>query len=127
MGAGRRRVGEAGWREILGAWEASGQSVAAFCRREGLVPGNFYRWKRRLGNGALQRGSSRGKVQTGGADGPKTFLPVAVRQSSGEHPASPGAGRLAILTAQGARVEVGADFDAETLGRLLDLLERRAC
>jgi transposase-like protein len=49
--------GSRSWTEEEGqrgieAWEASGESVAAFARRVGLVPQRVYWWRRRLGAGA---------------------------------------------------------------------------
>jgi len=36
------------WRKIFGRFEASGLSMAAFCRREGLAKGTFSKWKQRV-------------------------------------------------------------------------------
>jgi len=41
---------EAAWRQRLKRYEGCGLTVEAFCRREGVSPSSFYRWKRRLGN-----------------------------------------------------------------------------
>ena len=37
------------WRGRLRKWQRSGQSVAAFCRAEGVSGASFYAWRRRLG------------------------------------------------------------------------------
>jgi hypothetical protein len=42
----RRSVEE--WRSILEAQERSGHSRLAFCRREGIPPTTFDKWKRRI-------------------------------------------------------------------------------
>ena len=55
------------WRERLRRYEQAGQTVAEFCRREGVSVPSFYQWRRRLAD------SSRGwqsKRVTGG--GPQT-------------------------------------------------------
>lgn len=45
----RRRLGEAGWRALLGRFASSGLGVGAFCRREGVSAASFYRWRHLLG------------------------------------------------------------------------------
>jgi len=36
------------WREAIERQQASGQSMVAFCAREGLSPASFHAWKRRF-------------------------------------------------------------------------------
>jgi hypothetical protein len=36
------------WRELIDAWQQSGQSINAFCRRRRLTRSNFDRWRRFL-------------------------------------------------------------------------------
>ena len=36
------------WRQWIQSWQASGQSVQAFCARHGLAQANFYVWRREL-------------------------------------------------------------------------------
>jgi hypothetical protein len=36
------------WRELIDAWQHSGQSINAFCRRRRLTRSNFDRWRRIL-------------------------------------------------------------------------------
>lgn len=45
----RRRLGEAGWRTLLGRFASSGLGVGAFCRGEGVSAASFYRWRHLLG------------------------------------------------------------------------------
>jgi hypothetical protein len=42
---GKVRRSRAEWRKIFERFEASGLSMAAFCRREGIAKGSFSRWK----------------------------------------------------------------------------------
>jgi transposase-like protein len=53
---------QAQWRERLARQEQSGQSVAAFCKSEGLAAQTFYCWRKQLGKGrqaeVTQRSSS---------------------------------------------------------------------
>ncbi len=44
-----RKMVESRWRRILDEQAASGVSVAEFCRRGGLNPSSFYRWRKKLG------------------------------------------------------------------------------
>lgn len=48
----RRRDANA-WREVLGSFAGSGLSVPAFCAREAISEGSFYRWR-----SILQRGGT---------------------------------------------------------------------
>lgn len=58
MGATRRRrLGAAQWRDLLGRFEPEGETVAAFCAREGVCAASFYRWRARLAGPAA--GASR--------------------------------------------------------------------
>jgi hypothetical protein len=36
------------WREAIDRQQASGESIVAFCAKEGLSPASFHAWKRRL-------------------------------------------------------------------------------
>ena len=50
MGVVRRpQRGAAGWGEVVERWRASGLSVEAFCRRDGVNRAGFYRWRALLG------------------------------------------------------------------------------
>jgi putative transposase len=48
VGIKRRHLGERTWREVLERFESSGLSVSAFCKREGVGPNSFQRWRARL-------------------------------------------------------------------------------
>ena len=48
MGRPRNFRLEAQWRRRIADQEASGESVAEFCRRRGLQAGSFFRWRRIL-------------------------------------------------------------------------------
>ncbi len=45
---GRVQRSAADWKAILGRYDRSGQSRAAFCRREGISASSFLHWERRL-------------------------------------------------------------------------------
>ena len=44
----RRRLGEQGWREVLGRFDAGGATVGDFCQREGISQSGLHRWRARL-------------------------------------------------------------------------------
>lgn len=48
MAGGKRTAKESLWREILGRQAASGLSVRAFCRQEGIGEASFYYWRRAI-------------------------------------------------------------------------------
>lgn len=53
----RRRDANA-WREVIERFASSGLSVPAFCEREAISEGSFYRWR-----SILQRGGAGGQRQ----------------------------------------------------------------
>ncbi len=44
----RRHLSAEAWREVFGRFDASGESVTGFCKREGLHTSSFNRWRQRL-------------------------------------------------------------------------------
>ncbi len=46
----RTRRTRAQWTEVLREFESSGVGSREFCRREGLPPSSFQRWRSRLGS-----------------------------------------------------------------------------
>ncbi len=101
---GSRPWTEAEGRRVIAAWEASGESVAAFARRVGLVPQRMYWWRERLGAGLVKA-----RVQEVGEVSVTAFLPVTVRATS-----TPTLGAaVTVCTREGIRVEVTA-LDATT-------------
>jgi hypothetical protein len=46
--ARRPRRDKQQWTEIFKRFDSSGLSTRDFCRREGLAPSSFQRWRRRL-------------------------------------------------------------------------------
>jgi hypothetical protein len=56
MGKGADEARRRAWRERLGRFARSGQTVAAFCAAERVSVPTFYQWKRRLGSEAAGAG-----------------------------------------------------------------------
>jgi len=44
----RRHLSAQAWQEVFGRFDASGESVTGFCKREGLHTSSFNRWRQRL-------------------------------------------------------------------------------
>jgi len=119
------------WRQTLRRWRASGESVRAFCRREGISEPSFYWWRRRLSgqrSGSASKTSGRGPRQR------------ASTKSSGKQPttrAAPagfsevqlnGAGQtsddvIELMLPTGERLRIGREVNAEHLQRVLAVLQ----
>jgi transposase len=97
---------ESRWREVLDRQQASGLSVASFCRRRGLSAASLYAWRRRLSAGAAPA-----FVEA------KVVEPAQVPET---------AGAIEVWLRGGRRVRVGRGFDPELLGKLVAALEGMA-
>jgi transposase-like protein len=106
----KRRRSRAEVEQLVGEYEASGLSYTAFCRQTGLSISTLARYRK----GQQQRSSE--------ATEAKRWLSVEV---AGGDTVADGArcSGLAVV-AGGRRIEVGRGFDAETLNRLLAVVER---
>ena len=105
--AKRKRV-QRDWQAVVRAYTASGQSVTAFCRDQGISTSLLYRWRRRCLDESEPRTSSGGFVE---------LRPV-------DRPAA-GSG-VAVVVDGGWRLEVEPGFDAATLEQVLACVERRS-
>lgn len=104
---GRSRWRASDAREVLAAWRASGESLAAFTRRHDLSYYRIQSWRKRLSESSV----------------PPTFHPVRVvdaRSLSNGAESDP----IAVVVRGGRRVVVGAGFDPSVLVRLVEALER---
>ena len=99
---GRRPWSEKQGRQVLDAWEASGESVPTFARGAGLVPQRVYWWIERLG-----RRDARGSART---PTPTAFVPVTVRPAVQAATALRGPA-ITVMASDGLRIEV-AEMDA---------------
>ena len=106
----RRRWTESDAREVLGALDRSGKTLAAFCAEHGLDAQRMYYWRRRLAEGEAT-----------------TFQELIVRPIQGR---APGADQepFEIQLPSGESIRVPARFEAAALARLLEVLSKaRAC
>jgi transposase-like protein len=76
-------------RGVIDAWRESGETVAAFARREGLAAHRVYWWRGRLGGGSMPAAS---------------LLPVVLRATPG--PMMSRAAGISVWTRQGHRIDV---------------------
>ena len=97
------------WRGLLAEQQASGQSIAGFCRERALPVWQFYEWRKRL----------RAKTEP--------FVAVEVVASEPAPLPTPptpmSSAPIEIRLRGGRSVLVGPDFEASHLQRLLQVLE----
>jgi hypothetical protein len=122
----RVRRPAAEWAELIDEWHASGLSLPAFCERNGLNFGTMSGWVyKRTHKDALEEARREAGMgdDTLSAD---PFVPVRVLEAE---PEWEGAGRsgIEVVIGAGRRIAVGAGFDAETLLRVVAVLEGRPC
>jgi len=82
-------------RQLLDEWATSGESLAAFARRHGVIPQRLSWWRSRIGatpHARVKRETSH--------DLPPVFIPVTVRA------AEPSASTPAVVELDGSRVRV---------------------
>src|SRR5271157_3754275 len=111
--SGRRRRTREEIQQLVAEFLSSGMRRTEFCRSRGLSFGTLnrhlkqQRWKRKS-----RRASSAGRL-------------VPVELAAGKQPTQhePSCG-LAVVLSGGRRIEVHSDFDANTLERLVGILER---
>jgi len=96
------------WGRWIREWRSSGLSVRAFCKLHGLAEPSFYAWRRLLDRRQAQA---------------VAFVPVQVvpeeRRISGS--------ALEVVLSGERMVRVAPGFDAQTLTRLLAVLEEKPC
>jgi Transposase len=91
------------WRDLVDRQRASGLSVAAFCRRNGVAASSFFAWKRKLGS----------------TPATPAFVEATVARTP--RPLSPR--RIEVLLRGGRRVRVGVGFDPTLLTEVVAALE----
>ena len=125
-------VWELQWRERIEAWRRSGQTQQEFCRAHGLSAGSFSHWKAEL----VRREGLRASVGAADAAAPsgdrRERSPEAlswneVRWPAGAAEVAGDGGGFEIVLPRGWSVRLGPRFEAESLRRLLSVLEERPC
>ncbi len=106
------------WRDHVAGWKSSGLTLRLYSERHGLKAGTLGYWNSRL------------KAQTADAltssAGPEAmFLAVHVAEPAVSAP-EPRDDRIELVLKGGSVLRVGRGFDAVTLNRLIDVVERRS-
>jgi hypothetical protein len=120
----RMRRSAAEWVTLIDQWRASGLGLSAFCDQHGLNFGTMSGWAyKQTHKGALERARREADAKTELA---ADFVPIRLIESEPQPRSSSHSG-VEIMVAVGRRVVVGAGFDAETLRRVVAVLEDRTC
>ena len=126
------RADRATWARRVQTWKASGLSGAAYAAKIGVHPKTLAYWRWRLESGGDDRRRENPR-------GPKAAPVVALARTSEAAPAALGlsfvevrgerdplgSAPFEVVLVRGARIRVPAAFDAASLARLLEVLERR--
>jgi hypothetical protein len=107
----KRRRSRAEIQQLMAEFEASGLGRTAFCQQRGLSLSTLARYRKRQEQKAAET-----------AEG-KRWLAVEVSSSAAVAGAERASG-LTVVLRGGRRIEVGFGFDADTLKRLLGVVER---
>ena len=118
------------WAALIDQWRQSGLSLPAFCQRHGLSRGSMQNWvyKPELKR-AVEAARRESKTPVDEPPAPAAapaFLPVRVVQAVAGGEASDRSG-VEVVIGAGRRLVIGAGFDAETLRRVIAVLEGRTC
>src|SRR3954451_25166775 len=106
------------WRDHVAGWKSSGLSLRLYSEEHGLKAGTLGYWNSRV--------KARGADAPASSAGPEaTFLAVRVADPTATMP-EPRDDRIELALPGGCVLRVGRGFDAATLERLLDVVERRS-
>ena len=92
------------WRRIVGRWQSSGLSQAAFCRRQGIAVWKLAWWRKRL-DGQTEESTS-------------LFVPVGIA------PAAASAVELELTLRGGRILRFGAEVEPTRLAGIVAALEK---
>jgi transposase len=104
------------WRDHIASWKSSGLSLRLYSEEHGLKAGTLSYWSSRL-----KAQSAEAPAPTSGPEA--TFLAVRVAEPAMPEPRDD---RIELALRGGCVVRVSRGFDAATLERLLDVVERRS-
>lgn len=106
------------WRDHVAGWKSSGLSLRLYSEQHGLKAGTLGYWNSRLKAQAVD-------ALTSSAGSEATFLAVHVAEPAVSAP-EPRDDRIELVLKGGSILRVGRGFDAVTLNRLIDIVERRS-
>ena len=108
------------WRDHIAGWKSSGLSLRLYSERHGLKAGTLgYR------NSRLKAHAADALTSSAGPETAATFLAVHVAEPV-VSVSEPRYDRIELVLKGGSILRVGRGFDAVTLDRLLDVVERRS-
>ena len=108
------------WRDHIAGWKSSGMSLRLYSERHGLKAGTLGSW-----NSRLKALAADALTSSAGPEAAATFLAVHVAEPAVSVPEPRDEG-LELILPRGYVVRIGRGFDAMTLDRLLDVVERRS-
>jgi hypothetical protein len=120
------------WRERIEAWRSSGQLQSEFCRVHGFPVSSFSYWKIELVRREQLHASASAPAQAveseapGGQDPGWQQVPWPATAAPGA-PVGPVEDGLEVVLPSGWSIRLGPRFAAESLRRLLGVLEVVAC
>lgn len=122
--SGRRRS-EAEWQALIEDWQAGDRSVEEFCRRRKLSAATFRWWRWRL----AARADEESDGSSAGLHPQPSPSWIAVELEAAASRSGPGAsaGAFELRWPDGLTLRVPADFDRDSLARLLATLEASSC
>lgn len=101
------------WQMAMETWRASGLSVRAFCRQEGLSEPSFYAWRRKLTSAA----SASRKQETTALE---AFIEVPTTAARADG--------LELVLASGHVLRIGSGVDSDALTSVLTAIRQaRLC
>jgi transposase len=108
------------WRDHVAGWKSSGLSLRLYSEQHGLKAGTLGYW-----NSRLKAQAADALTSSAGPEAAATFLAVHVAEPAVSVPEPQDEGVELVLPG-GYVVRIGRGFDAVTLDRLLDVVERRS-
>lgn len=111
------------WRERIEAWRVSGQSQQQFCRVHGIAGSSFSRWKHEL---KRQDEKAEAAVAASGMQTSETVSWTEVHLPV-QRATVASFGGFEVLLPSGWSVRLGPGFEADSLRRLLSVLEEQSC
>ena len=108
------------WRDHVAGWKSSGLSLRLYSERHGLKAGTLGYW-----NSRLKAQAADALTSSAGSETAATFLAVHVAEPA-VSVSEPRDDRIELVLKGGSVLRVGRGFDAMTLDRLLDVVERRS-
>ena len=113
--ADRRRTRHQ-WQALVEGWAESGLTQKAYCTQQGISVTSFHRWREQL------RQEADLGDQASSEAAPIRLLPVQWHEAPVPEPSRAGAA-LTLVLATGLRLEVESHFEAETLRRVLAVVQ----